>query len=344
VTVSKADPRAVLLTLSIVAGLLTVQCSNQPATFTGARPEPQLCVSGETQPTDRFALAHGCITYNDGAEIRAVDPNHPSNRISLGPSSGLTSMAWSRDGSHLLVIEETNAGLAHKDLYVMNADGSQTRLTSDGDTTGGSFSPDGTMVAFSRWNDGLYVVDAKGGSPQLVAKSYMAWWLDSPAWSPDGSRIAYTVYLEGGPEGLTYEIWTVKPDGTDPRLLIDLGECGGGGCSGALAWSPDGSMLAFESMRDDPSTRTRAVYVVRADGTGLHRINKDGAEPSWSPDGSRIVFIRYQMPGHLGRWGGELFTVAPDGTDVTLVVEGAVVVYQRDGVARPSGLAWNPVD
>jgi len=216
-TSSKAGPRAVarwratvvLLTLCIAAGLLAV-------------PAPQLCVRGATQPSDRFALVHGCITYSDGSEIWAVDPNHPSNRISLGPSHGLTPIAWSRDGSRLLLVERRQAGTegVKQDLYLMDADGSQTRLTTDGLSGEGSFSPDGTKVVFPRSDDGLYVVDVRGGAPRLVAKSYLAWWLESPAWSPDGSRIAYAVYLEGGPEGLTYELWTVHPDGASPGVKM----------------------------------------------------------------------------------------------------------------------------
>jgi Tol biopolymer transport system component len=338
---SSAEPRAAnrwcavtVLMLSIVAGLLAVQCANQPATPADAVKAAQLCVPRATPPSDRFSLVHGCITYTNGSEILAVDPNHSANRISLGPSKRVTAMAWSRDGSRLLLNEHTDSGIAREDLYVMKADGSQTRLTSDGGSTGGSFSPDGSKVAFARANDGLYVVDATGGTPQLIAKSYLAWWLGSPAWSPDGSRIAYMVYLEGGPP-LTYEIWTVNPDGTNPRQLVDLGECGGGGCSGGLAWSPDGSMLAFHSMRDNLSTRTQAIYVVHADGSGLHRISDDAFHPSWSPDGSRIAFYRE----------GELFTMALDGSDVTSV-EGVVVPppFGSAWVGVPSGgWAWNPV-
>jgi len=356
-----ARSRAVaVLTLSLVTGLLAVACGSQPATPTSARPSPpsatpilaqppqsaethlgpHICGSGTVPPSNRFASVHGYITYADGSEIWAADPNRPDNRISLGsshglasiayaqdgsllPTHGLSPIAWSRDGSRLLLVELRGAG--GQDLCVMHADGSQKPLTSDGRSSAGSFSPDGTKVVFAGWDAGLYVIDVEGGTPRLIARSYMAWWLGSPAWSPDGSRIAYTVYEEGGPDGFTFQIWTVNPDGTDSRRLVDLGECGGGDCSGGLAWSPDGSMLAFHSMRDNLSGRHWGIYVVHADGSGLHRIKDLGYQPIWSPDGSRIAYTQ----------GPDVFTMASDGSDDHLV-EGIVVVpYQ--------GWAWNPV-
>jgi len=82
----------------------------------------------------------------------------------------------------MLLMEVSNAGTAQEaqDLYVMSADGSQTRLTSDGRTGDGSFSPDGAKVVFSRTDDGLYVVDPSAdrqvvlgvvvGDPGLVSR------------------------------------------------------------------------------------------------------------------------------------------------------------------------------
>jgi Tol biopolymer transport system component len=282
---------------------------------------PQLCVSGATHPSDQFALVHGCITYSDGTTIWAVDPNHPANRISLGLSPGRTPIAWSRDGSRLLLMELRNGGTPQQaqDLYVMNAHGSQKRLTNDGLSGDGSFSPDGSMVVFSRLDDGLYVVDANGGTPRLIARSYLSWWLGTPTWSPDGSRIAYTVYLENSG---TYEIWTVNPDGTDPRPLIDLGQCRAS-CAGGLAWSPDGSSLAFHSAGGTGGLAW-SIYVVHVDGSGLRRLTF-GVQPSWAPDGSQLAFSR----------GGDLFTMSPGGEGVTQV-NGVLI-------ARPFLWAWNPV-
>jgi len=327
----RAAAGVLLVTFALVAGVLAVQCTNQPAIPTAARPAAQLCLSGPIQASKQFALVQGYITYTYGSKIWAVDPNQPANRISLGPSNGMTPITWSRDGSRLLLMELRNAGTAQqeKDLCVLNGDGSQTRLTSDGRSREASFSPDGTEVVFSRLADhGLYLVDANGGVPRMIAKS--SGYVGSPTWLPDGSRIAYTVYREFGPNGSTFEIWTLNPDGTDPRQLVDLGQCGGGGCSGGLAWSPDGSTLVFHSFATPVgAAELNQIYIVRADGSRLHRVNDDGFQPSWSPDGSRIAFLRFYGFAELS-----LYTMARDGSDVRQV-EGVFI--------QPSSLAWNPV-
>jgi Tol biopolymer transport system component len=344
-----------IMALGLMACVLFTGCGSQPVTpATAAQTTPaaavptssasagqpsQTCVPGKTQPTARFGQLRGWITYSDGLQIWAIDPKHTASRVSLGPLNGVQSITWSPDGRQMLLLEQAGSGDAtRQDLCVMHADGSLTRLTSDGHGGPASFSPDGTKVVFARWNDGLneglYVVGASGGTPHLIAQSYMSWWLGTPAWSRDGSRIAYTIYLEGGPEGLGYEIWTVRPDGTDPRPLVNLGHCRAN-CAGHLAWSPDGSMLAFHSAHSNPgpSPLLWAIYIVRADGTGLRQINESGASPAWSPGGSRLAFIGIDR--NISPWRGGFYTMAADGSNLSV---------DNDVRADPFfGLAWNPM-
>jgi TolB protein len=69
-------------------------------------------------------------------------------------------------------------------------------------------------------------------------------------------------------------------------------------------WSPNGGEIAFEQKR---AHRSLQIYVVNADGSGLHQLTQDGASlfPGWSPDGRRIVVDRYVPTKH-----GSNFTVA----------------------------------
>ncbi len=323
---------AAFLAIAIVAGLLAVRLTNvlPPPIKTG--PPPQRCVPGATPSSDRFARVHGCITYSDGLQIVAADPYHPANRIVLGPSNGRLPVAWSRDGRRLLLVACASAC----DLYVMNADGSEVRLT-NGAAAGwdkGSFSRDGTKVVYVGFDSkalfgpsGLYTVDVRGGARRLIAASNNGSSagdssLADPAWSPDGSRIAYADYRNQASQSFGGdEIWTMNSDGTGQRRLVSVGKCGPNqfaGCTDGLAWSPDGSQLAFHS--------GGGIYLVRRDGSGLHRISTSGGQPIWSPDGSRIAFTR----------GGELFTMAPDGSDVTLL-EGLVVVPNYAWTWNPAG-------
>ena len=79
-------------------------------------------------------------------------------------------------------------------------------------------------------------------------------------------------------------IWTMNPDGTGKVQLTASGDF-------APRWSPDGSMIVFESTRDG----NREIYRMNADGTAQTRLTTDpglDSSPDWSPDGTRIVFAR----------------------------------------------------
>ena len=138
-------------------------------------------------------------------------------------------------------------------LWVLGADGSQTTLLhADADhwIGGASFTPDGSEVvyAFSASDSsqtGIFEVDARGGTPNLLREGRPApdgtrFDLSWPAVSPDGSTIAY---IDGG--GDHDSLREMDADGSHVRILLPATGVLRGAMDGGLAWSPDGSRLAF---------------------------------------------------------------------------------------------------
>jgi Tol biopolymer transport system component len=140
------------------------------------------------------------------------------------------------------------------------------------------------QIAFDR-GDSVFTTSPDGSNTrQLLTNSCC------PRWSPDGSKIAVPALTDLG----TITTATLNPDGSGyTRLPIDdatLNIAGG-------VWSPDGARLASESWDDANSTRN-GIYTRRAsDGGGLIRVTSNpfgdhDIPGDYSPDGSRIVFVR----------------------------------------------------
>lgn len=119
-----------------------------------------------------------------------------------------------------------------------------------------------------------------------------------PAWSPDGTVIAYCHYgvtevdpsIRGGGH-IDYDqmgIWLVDAGGTDHTLFIQGGS--------HPAWSPDGESLAF--------TIGYQLYTTRIDGSECHRLTDSGKNlfPSWSPNGRRIAYNSRPQDGTFTIW------------------------------------------
>ena len=162
------------------------------------------------------------------------------------------------------------------------AGGNVTMLTATGDNRNPVFSPDGTKIAFTSRRDGsagVYVMDADGSNVvQLVTGDAGGEDEEYPTWSPDGQRVAFVKNNS--------EIYTAKADGSgDVQLVL-----GGAGFKVNLAYSPDGSHIAFDNVND--------VYVVSAAGGAAVRLTTTGTQsfdPAWSPDGQRIAFHRINV-------------------------------------------------
>jgi TolB protein len=134
-----------------------------------------------------------------------------------------------------------------------------------------------------------------------------------PMPSPDGSRVLFQSDRTGD-----WEIYTMKPDGTDRVRLTNVA-----GADVTPIWSPDGRRIVFASEREDPDSD---IYVMNADGSGQRRLTRqpgDDSHPHWSPDGSRIVFNSARATPDLSAdWSKqhiEIFTMAVDGSDVRQV-------------------------
>ncbi len=162
----------------------------------------------------------------------------------------------------------------------------------------------------------VYVIGADGSSPRTLTNRPLAFDA-SPAWSPDGARIAFESTIDG-----KRGIWVMQADGQGLRRLTD-----GPGSDGSPAWSPDGARIAFMSDRDG----NQELYVVGLDGQGLRRLTDHPAAdgyPAWSPDGTRLAFVS-DRDGQFGIWAAN----ATDGSAPARLVPGP---------AAPGRPAWAP--
>ena len=155
---------------------------------------------------------------------------------------------------------------------------------------------------------GIYLIAVDGSKGAFVSDGI------EPAWSPDGSRIAFTTYATaGGLSVVNLSDWT----------LVNL-------TSGdSPAWSPDGMKIAFRGNQ----AGTAELYVMNADGSGVTQITHNVGfvgRPAWSSDGGRIAFDCEVEIGNR-----DICAINADGTEL---------VRLTSDPASDSGAAFSPAD
>ncbi len=141
----------------------------------------------------------------------------------------------------------------------------------------------------------LRVTDADGEGGQVALASPQP--IISPAWSPDGRKLAYVSFESGKAVVLVQDVIT-----GDRRPVASFK-----GSNSAPAWSPDGLRLAVTLSRDGPSQ----LYLIDVDGGGLRRLTNSNAidtEAVFSPDGQFVYFVSdrgggpqvYRVPATAG--------------------------------------------
>jgi TolB protein len=254
----------------------------------------------------------------DGTDVRLLTKD-PGRRID--PS-------WSPDGTKLAYSDRDD----DLDIYVLDlATGEERRVTNDpADDTSPVWSPDGTKLAFVSLRNGtdIYMIDADGDEAEGTEVTRLTFGEQAsnydPAWSVDGTQIYFAHDPLDGAEHADLYVLTVpsasQPDPPPPAPVLS-----GEASVFQPAPSPDGKKLAFVSQREGISQ----IFVAEARGEDVRQVTLGPGHktnPSWSPDGKRIVFS-------AGIGKNDLFVMNADGTDVRQITE-----LHGDQVTP----AWNP--
>ncbi|MFN2525647.1 MAG: TolB family protein, partial [Actinomycetota bacterium] len=269
------------------------------------------------QPTDDGPVS---AAVADDYDLFSVGPAGASlQRVTSGIDQDFAP-AWSPDGRRIVFSRQPPGGLV-ADIYVMNSDGTgSANLTNSphhSDTLP-EWSADGDRIVFashennplyypdlSRNQEDLYVMDSDGTNREpLVVEPGIQ---EDPAFSPDGSWIAYADFPSKA-------IKLLASDGSRVRYLSRPGRFGELLAAGP-EWSRNGKQIVFYTRRGFLAGDSGVdIWVVRADGSGLRNLTAGSpsgeANPTWSPDGEQIAFVSDRD----GSWS--LYTMQADGSRV----------------------------
>ena len=230
--------------------------------------------------------------------------------------------AWSPDGSQIAFDSGRDGD---RDIYVMNADGSDVRNLTDESSRNDwrpAWSPDGKRIAFVSDSDhDIYVMNADGSNITQLTDSGRNTY---PAWSPNGRKIAFE-----SSRGRTSDIYVMDADGSN-QVNLTYNRTSTNYSEQHPSWTPDGRKIAFDTNRD---SNFRSSYVMDADGSNVEQIPSSQRlkHPVFSPNGERVAF-QYLRIGRF-ELNDDIVVMNADGSDV---------VRLTDTTSIDAVPAWSP--
>jgi Tol biopolymer transport system component len=298
------------------------------------------------------APEHAEIAFVHGSGIWAARADGSERRMLVEPTRRRQTLgvpAWSPDGSALAYVSHlegpgTKQGGSHLMVFDGTASRALTPLRKGVFDVSPAWSPDGSTLAFARatltgrrWRSEIVTRVVASGAERTLVRLRLGSRFEQvaePAWSPDGATVAYTRAVLDSEHAFRPSIRVVPAAGGESRTLIREAQ--------SPAWSPDGGRLALVSVRDRNGKRCEShecswageIYTAAADGTGLRRLTAnegDDVHPTWSADGSRILFSSDRnLPE---RDSSEVYSIAADRSCLTWLTNGTPASGQP---------AWRP--
>jgi len=239
-------------------------------------------------------------------------------RVTAAPPAQASSVAWVASKLMAPLSAELTGKIAvvRGGAVLVWQGGSLKQLTWKERYEGPSWSPDSSRLAIVLRGDNhsdVVVLDEDGNqldqlthffSPVSVSRSV---WARHPAWSPDGSKIAYCSDSSSTDLGL----WVMDADGSNKRLLVQ--PLGSGGLDWP-SWSPDGTEIAFSAFIY-PVSQIYTANVTAGVATPLTSQAGGAYDPAWSPDGRHIAYVAREGDRN------DIWVSNVDGTEATRITQ-----------------------